>query len=102
MLMVWGGNTYTQTDKMKNKTKKIKNQICLICKKIIYVKRENYVHVIDFFKGKLEREGYFHRQCYLDRLNAKQSPEVQAVTQKAMRMLDALGKKVGVTEEVYV
>jgi len=69
---------------------------CKICLKKIKLAKDDYVHVEDYGKGQFEGEGYYHRKCYLDRIN-RVTPLTKmavALAGRANRMMDkAEGKE---------
>lgn len=72
---------------MKNKDK-----VCMICHTVIDNNKE-FCEFIHFEKKeKIKSEGYYHVNCFRDRLKGTQ--EQQAVTHKAMEILDKIGAKV--------
>ena len=81
----------------KNKPKKDNACICVICNRIIFTNVDNYCHLIDYHKGQFEREGFYHTQCFNDKL--KGSSDLSAMKKQTMALLKRAGEMVGLKDE---
>ena len=75
-------------------------EICGICKMYIYLLKDNYCILQDYFKGKFITEGYYHTKCYNDRI--KGGAELDAMKKKTMALLNRAAEMIGVEEKVEV
>jgi len=57
-----------------------KKKICLICEKKINEKKDKYVNLRDYNKGKFESECFYHLDCWKNRFSiTKEKMQQQAV-----------------------
>lgn len=62
-------------------------KICVICNRKIIEKKERWVRLTDFHKGKTIGEQFYHLECWRDRFrisNSKRKQEMYQQTQKAI------------------
>ena len=79
----------------------MKNKICMICKMTILLGKEEFVEVKHYsVKEEILSKGYYHIQCYRDRLN--QSSNLKKLQEKASKIIDFAGKKMGIEEEEVI
>jgi len=60
-------------------------KICGICQREIKLDSDNYVHIRDYYKGKFSTEGYYHTQCYNDKL--KGGEDLKTMKKEAFGLL---------------
>ena len=65
------------------KTIKQITKVCGICKNLIYLKKDTYVHMIDYFEGKFHSESYFHNKCNHDKID-------NAITRNKEKLMGSL------------
>ena len=83
---------------VKKETKPQFNQsICPICNKIIYKNVDDYCNLKDFNKGKFYCEAFYHTKCFNEKI--KGSKEINDMKSKAMKLLNAAGKMIGLEED---
>lgn len=66
--------------------------ICIICKEKIIEKKERWVRLTDFNKGKIEGEQFYHLECWRDRFRISNSARKQKMYKQTQ---EAIGKIVG-------
>ena len=76
-------------------------QQCKICQLGIDTDVESYVHLVDYKFGKFLMEGYYHNDCYRNKITMGQ--EQKKTLQMAKRMLGKVSEMAGIKqeEEVY-
>lgn len=71
----------------------MKNKTCMICKMSIVVEEQEYVEVKHYKKkDKLLSSGYYHIDCFRDRINSADSQKMMTV--KAMNFLNKVERMV--------
>ena len=79
----------------------MKNKICMICKMTILIGKEEFVEVKHYSdKEEILSKGYYHIQCYRDRLNGGNN--LKMLQEKAARIIDFAGKKMGIEEQEVI
>ncbi len=83
------------------------SKICIICKQKIIEKKERWVRLTDFNKGKQEGEQFYHLECWRDRFrisNSQRKQKMYAQTQKSLKnILSALNiKNINPTKEYEI
>ena len=73
---------------------------CGICTKEINLKVDSYCHLIDYNKGKFHMEGFYHIQCYQDKIKGDKDIKKMAFG-LFKRTNKLLNKAEGKEEEVY-
>jgi hypothetical protein len=71
-------------------------EICGICRMYIYLLKDNYCILQDYFQGKFAYEGFYHTKCYNDRL--KGGAELDVMKKKTMALLKKASEMIGVEE----
>ncbi len=66
---------------------------CIICKKKIIEKKERWVRLTDFNKGKIEGEQFYHLECWKDRFKISNSLRKQEMYKQTS---DAINKIAGI------
>jgi len=79
---------------MKKEIKK-----CRICNEGINLGKDNYCHLIDYFKGKFLEEGYYHTKCWNAKLN--QGKELGAMKKAMWGLIRKANKQMGGEEVEY-
>ena len=89
---------------LEQDTDKIK--ICKLCNKEINLDSDDYVRVTDYKKGQELMEGFYHKVCYLDRINkgliARNKGMMEMAARLAGRANRLLDKTVGEEDKEYV
>ena len=69
---------------------------CGICKRPIYLKKDNYVHIEDFLRGNFFKEGWYHTNCYNDTIKGHKDrmEKAEAILNKAADMIGFKEEKV--------
>ncbi len=79
-------------------------KICVLCKRIIDLERDNYCRLTDWNQGKFYLENYYHTTCYNNQIKGV-NPEQNKMKKAAFSMLQRanklLNKAEGKPEEVY-
>ncbi len=80
------------------------SKICIICKQKIIEKKERWVRLTDFNRGKQVGEQFYHLECWRDRFRISNSARKQKMyeqTQKSLKnILGALNiKNINPTKE---
>lgn len=70
---------------MKEKENKNSVETCNICKRMIFLKTDNYIRVTDYKLGKFFSEGFYHNSCYHRALG--NSEDLQMMKQQTMTLL---------------
>lgn len=73
-------------------------ELCVLCKKKIYLKKDRYCRIQDYDKGKMFLEGYYHTKCYVDKIKENKD-STDAILKKASKMLDSLGLRLNLPKE---
>ena len=77
----------------------VKTEVCGICKQNIYLNKDNYCRLTDYRSGKFYMDGFYHTQCYTDRLKGKSQAEMDLMKKAAMNLMfrtNKMLKEVGV------
>jgi len=64
-----------------------KKKICLICEKKINEKKDKYVNLRDYNKGKFESECFYHLDCWKNRFSITQ----EKMQQQAVEWMSNIG-----------
>jgi len=75
-------------------------EICGVCKMIINTKIDNFVNLIDYKKGSFFAEGFYHTQCYNDKL--KGGEDMKKMKAMTFGLLKKARSIVGVEEPTQV
>lgn len=75
----------------------MKTQTCKLCFREIDLSKENYVQLIDFKEGKFFMEGFFHTNCYTQKIT-----QHSKTMDKARGILDKAGRMLGFKDETIV
>jgi len=79
-------------------------EICKICKRIIYLKKDDYCCLEDFKGGVFFMKGFYHTSCYNNQIQGL-NPEQKKMKKVALGMLQRANKLMnrveGKPEEVY-
>lgn len=57
--------------------------ICIICKRTIVQKKERWVRLTDFNRGKIDGEQFYHLECWRDRFKISNSKRKQDMYEQA-------------------
>jgi len=82
--------------------KSTKNPPCNICKLPIYMNKDSYVQVVDYFIGTKCGEGFYHNKCYQDALRGsrdRQSDALKTMSFSLMKRVNKLLDRQGVEKE---
>lgn len=71
----------------------MKKMICVICEKQINEKKDRWVNLRDFNKGKFESECFYHLDCWKNRFVITQE-KIQAQADKWMKELGVIAKTI--------
>lgn len=63
---------------------------CGICFQAINLEEDSYIHLIDYFQGKFKMEGYYHNQCYNNKIKIPAQANFMAMglLKRANKMMD--------------
>ena len=82
----------------KNKEQpKVVTNFCRICNKLIFFNVDDYCHLLDYYKGKFLREGFYHTKCFNDKI--KGNAELDLMKKKAMALLNKAGEMIGMSDD---
>lgn len=77
---------------------------CMLCRRDIFIKKDDFVQVIDFKSGTFYTDGFYHTNCYLERINkTSKTTELQTKTEMLLNMATKLmGGDDKPMEEYYI
>ena len=67
---------------------------CVICKEKIIEKKERWVRLTDFNRGKEVGEAFYHLECWRDRFNISNSARKQKMYNQAQNAINGIMEKV--------
>ena len=73
--------------------KKEKTKQCGLCRLPIFLDKDNYCRLTDFFEGKFYAENFYHTKCYVDKLKNKN--EMDAMKKAAWNLLKKANSQIG-------
>jgi len=70
-----------------------KTKICNICLREIDLEKDNYCNIKDYHNGKFFVEGFYHTNCYNEKVgeSAKMKNMAQVMFKRASGLMDSLG-----------
>jgi len=80
------------------KSKDIK--MCRICLLGISLKKDSYIHLIDYKNGEFFIEGYYHNKCYNERIRGNK--KMQDMALRMLNKTNKLLKNSGIEDEYEV
>jgi len=75
-------------------------EICVVCRMMINTKRDNFINLIDYKQGKFFAEGFYHTQCYNDKI--KGGEDMKKMKAMTFGLLKKARSIVGVEEPTQV
>ena len=74
-------------------------KICVICKKKIIEKKERWVRLTDFNKGKQVGEVFYHLECWRDRFRISNSKRKREMYQQAQKAIGKIVKAINPNQQ---
>ena len=74
-------------------------KICEICKKKIIEKKERWVRLTDFNKGKQVGEVFYHLECWRDRFKISNSKRKREMYQQAQKAIGQIVKAINPNQQ---
>ena len=77
------------------------SKICIICKQKIIEKKERWVRLTDFNKGKEGGQQYYHLECWRDRFKISNSARKKKMYNDVQKSIGNIFQSLGIKQTKY-